>query len=101
MITLSRTKHRMKMLFDRDYPEKYKNYLQRVKEFNAGFIPFYFERWILSIPLTLAAANVPAVVLGKPIVLIYFLLFSALVGAVITTAIYLKKRRELYIIYTE
>jgi|694.fasta_scaffold61201_8 hypothetical protein len=101
MITLSRTKHRMKMLFDRDYPEKYKEYLERVGEFNAEFLPVCINRWMVSIPLTLIAANVPAVMLGKPIVLLYFILFSVLVGAVISTVLYLKKRHELYTIYTK
>jgi hypothetical protein len=101
MITLSRTKHRMKMLFDRDYPEKYKEYLERVEEFNGEFLPVCFSRWMVSLPLTLMAANVPAVMLGKPIVLLYFILFSALIAVTITINLYLKKRHELYCVYTK
>ena len=101
MITLSRTKHKMKMLFDRDYPEKYKEYLERVEEFNGEFLPVCFSRWMVSLPLTLMAANVPAVMLGKPIVLLYSILFSALIAVTITINLYLKKRHELYCVYTK
>jgi hypothetical protein len=91
----------MKMLFDRDYPEKYKKYLEIVEEFSGGFFPICISRWMLSIPLTLMAANVPAVMLGKPIVLLYSILFSALIAVTITINLYLKRRHELYTIYTK
>jgi archaellum biogenesis protein FlaJ (TadC family) len=101
MITPNRTKHKMKMLFDRDYPEKYKRYLETVREFNDEFTSFCFRRWITSIPFTLVAANVLALILDKPVVLLYSIPLFALIHVTISAIIYIKNRHKLYCVYTK